>query len=384
MVVQRRPRCSAIARGLRRAGVAASLFVVMLSATVAVAQTNDVPTPQARRNLVTATLEMTRTVFALSSDLKIDADLRVALELLAREHVVRMEPVIRDWVEEASRTGGAFSVARRVRARFDNELALHTVDSPGPDYDLVMAAAYRRVAACQTMSGRSFFGRRALFIQQVLPTQRRVALEGERALLQRWGKSRSELPARPEPSLAEREDVLIAGIEAGTADPTPALPPNIAHTLFNDRKRDLSEGLQCSLHEWGFAQALESGRSPADALRDFRYALVRSIRFTTVPPLAASEKEPAPGDYPRLAAFHGVEGTVTVQFPRNAAGQLGRAAIVERAITAPGVPGRPVLLETLLDDATLARAAAQTQAGAGSAPAGGEPTVRQTFSWKLE
>ena len=368
---QRRLLCIEVASRLRGLGVEAMLCAALLSATTVQAQTGASTTAQAQRNIVTSTLDMARGVFALAGDLKIDPALRTSLEALAQEHVSRLEPVIRSWVEDAYRTTSTPSPARRVRERFDNELSLHTVDSPGPEYDLVMAAAYHHVAACQTMTGRSFFARRALFIQQVPPAQRKIALDGERVLLERWGVPRTDLPARPVPSLVEREDALIAGIESGTADPDPALPPNLAHTLFNERKRDLSDGQQCSLHEWGFAQALASGRSPADALRDFRYALVRAIRFAGPPPLPADTKEPAPGDYPRLAAFHGVEGTVTVQFRRNAAGQLGRPAIIERVITVPGVPGRPVLFETLLDEATLVRAAERAR-GASSAPASSE------------
>ena len=329
----------------------------------------------------------------LPADTPIDGALRASLEGLAADHVARMEPIFHAWArEEAGRFHGSANFSallfQAMTTRFTNEAALWRLESPGDEYDKVMLEALQRPAYCRLWGRERDLSLPALVIQGLNAAGRATALAGERDLLSRWGRPRTALPARPVPSLREREDRLIAQARSGGDSPDPALPPVLASRLVVDPVRPLDTDMVCALHRWGLANVVKAEPARArEALVAYRYAMM---------PLAAEvlgSKEDAKalagaeasGAYPPFAARYGVEGTVTLIVTTDLDGRFKKAVVVDRAITVQGLRGRPVAFETVLDGASIARAAAGTYPKPDPAPSrDGMVERRQQIHWRLE
>lgn len=297
------------------------------------------------------------------ADLPIDPPLREALEALAAEHLERMSPMFLQWTEdEAERMGPELVEARlqrRAAARYINELALSRLESPGPEYDAAILEAIRKPANCRGAEGRPYFARIAWLLQNVDPAKRSLVLDGERQLLARWGRSRSDVPPRPVPSQEERDVQFIAQLKEAAEAATVPMTPVLAAKALDDKPHRVSGGYACVLRQWGLERALaEHGAKPSDALTAYRYATLplASEWLSNNAPL--DTEAPTPGDYPRFAAWYEVEGVVTIEGRLDAEGRFLGARIVARRISVPGLGrARAVAFETVFDQATLARAA---------------------------
>lgn len=303
-------------------------------------------------------------LLSIPADLPIDASLRSAIERLVAEHLVRMRPVFRQWAaEEARRLGDDLnqagdSMRLRMTARYVNEVALSRLEGAGPAYDQAILEAILKPATCRGSERLRYFASIVWLLQNVDPPKRQVVLDGERELFARWGAVRPGLPKRPIPSQAEQELRELALLKAGQAEPLVPMPPVLAAKALDLKKHAVTGGYACVMRRWGLEQALaQPGASRDHALAAYRYATA---------PLAQEWLEnegtsgTESGDYPRVAALHGVEGVVTVGGSIDAAGRLLEARVIARSITVPGVGGvPPVAFETIFDDASLARVAAE-------------------------
>jgi hypothetical protein len=102
-----------------------------------------------------------------------------------------------------------------------------------------------------------------------------------------------------------------------------------------------------------------------------------------------SVARPAPGanGYPELAKRCGLAGTVTLSVELDAQGVLQRSSVLSRQLSVPGIPAgtRPVVFETLLDDATQGRARSQTyKAPSDKQLKNGVMTASQALIWKQD
>ena len=305
--------------------------------------------------------------FELSDGVELDPALRAAANVIAAEHRSRMSAVFTSWVtQERAVIGASMPVNKlgdRLARRLFNEVALWKLSSFGPGLDQTLQPAFLKPGICRDMGKHSFFADQMLWLQALPASQREVALVKERELLNAWGTGRTSLPDWP---LPQQEGMLqaLAQLRSGTASFDPALAPVLAARWLNDDKAayaSLPWNERCALNQWWLRVTLrKSAPLREQALVAFRYALMPSAleRWADLTPAGAGGPAPASQEYPIFASMHGVEGTITVQSVVDVDGRFQRATVVKREVTVDGIRGvRPVAFETVLDEASLARAA---------------------------
>lgn len=306
-------------------------------------------------------------MFALPDGVSLDPPLRAAATEMAAEHRLRMSAVFTTWVSQERAASGASTIPAQTRLRLHrrlaNEVALWKLSSFGPGLDQTLQAAFLKPGVCRDMGQQSFFADQMLWLQALPASQREVALLKERGLLNAWGTARTSLPDWP---VLPPESVpkALAQLRSGTARFDPALPPVLAARLLGDEEASLASlpwNERCALNQWWLRVALRKSVALRDqALVTFRYALMplATEGWTGLASSAASGAATAAQDYPPFASRHGVEGTITVQSVVDMEGRFQRATVVRREVTVDGIRGvRPVAFETVLDEASLARAA---------------------------
>lgn len=319
--------------------------------------------PPGDRELAAEAVKWMGEVFAVPDSPDLDAGLRDAMSKLAAEHLARLARQLPAWLAETRQRAGPQvtrgELVRQTRNRLLNEIALWRLDSPGAAYDAVWLKAVLKPAACYSAGRNSYLGRVMTWLQAVPLADRATALAGERELLSRWGQPRTHLAARPARSLSDDEDAAIARLQAGLAAPDVPMPPVVAARAFAAERQAVHGYEQCALHQWGLAHALSRGDSPATGLAAWRYAMLMTADdWSDRPPATSAEVQAADG-WPPVALASGLHGTITVRVTTDAQGRFASGEIVERRLTVPGVTGEPaVAYETLLDTATLAKAAA--------------------------
>lgn len=334
--------------------------------TVALAQA----TPPADASAAEVTAHATsflRDAFRLSADLPIDAQLRASATEAASLHLKRTGPVIERWQsEERAHTQSGTHAAKmlqRIYARVINELALWQLEFADGTHEAALLRAALQPAACANVADRGVFERRVLLWQLLPPDQREAVLESERTILARWGQHDGAPPPRPVPSQQERLQTMIEQVKAGGTRPDVPLPPGPAAWLLRSNSNGIGEVQSrdtCSLNRWALDVAMrQSGSARDSAVLAFHYAKMPTAaswypRVETARTVDSAE----PGaDYPRLATRFEVEGTITVEIVVDAQGRMRQAAVVARRVSVPGIRGvPPVAFETLLDEASLARA----------------------------
>jgi hypothetical protein len=337
--------------------------------------------------------ERLREEFDLPASLSIDLALRDQAQALAGAHLQRMRGLLKAWLAEeraAARPGADDGVIwAQLVARYVNELALWLLDSAGSAHDELMLRALLAAPVCQTIEQQgAMFALRVALWQTLPAAERSRAIDGERELLERWGKPRPALA--PRPAVEPLDEVLVAveSIKAGAAKPGLPMPPVVAWNLLRDELKPeaLYGPVRCAMQQWWLNVGVsQRGATAGQALTTFRYGTL-PLAAWMLPPPPKEAAEPAPDAYPALARRWEVEGSVTVRMQLDAEGRVREARVAARRITVPGVRGeRPVLFETLLDPPSLAR----TRGMKHSAPrpedlSSGRATRNITFEWKLQ
>jgi hypothetical protein len=170
---------------------------------------------------------------------------------------------------------------------------------------------------------------------------------------------RAAPPARPSPSLDDVAwraiDEQIAGKAALPAPLTPVLSWNL---LGLPSDRATRKKLNCALQTWMLATDLNQAKGD---LPDERWLMHKYARMPDAVSWwdQATPTSPQADEYPSLARSLVVEGSVTVKITRQADGKLLRTEIIRRDLKTPGPKDqRPLFYETLLDEASLAKATA--------------------------
>ncbi len=322
-------------------------------------------------------------ILAVPATPDIDAPLRDAMGRLVDEHLARLRTLLPRWIaEERARSAKPLSrdaLGHAIRNRFINEVSLWRLESPGPGYDAVLTRAILKEGICDLPARDSYLGVLMSFMRAVPAADRSTLLAGERALLSHWGQTRAALPARPVKSLAEDENDLIVRLGSGDATPGVAMPPVLANRVFKGDIESASSDLTCALHQWGLAQALRRGDTPAVALAAWRRATMRTAADWSDAP--ATPRDAAA--YPWVAQANGVSGTVDVRVTTDAQGHFSSASIADRRLSVPGVVGNPpVAFESIFDSASLVQAARQFKPVA-PRDDGKPSTVKLGINWKL-
>jgi hypothetical protein len=363
-------------------------MVCGFSMLIAVSQSQAVSNDELVSGITSELITWTADWLKVRDDIVLDASLRVEIDDIKREHIARMQGMFKKWVvaEQAELADKATSelLVRRLWGRVMNEIALWRLQSPGTDYDDVMAESIAKQGICRLIDGYANFSEAVIRLQAMSSDKRKIALLGERALLARWGSPRADLPPRPEKTLQALEAEVVAKLKADSTTKAPTMPPVLARNLFSDKERNDKLASSCALHQWGFALATaQRGGNRASALSAYRYAMMpMAADWLAYPAVNPGQ----PSDYPPLAATYEVQGSVVLQLRIDSEGQFKGATVVDRRLTVPGLHGaRPVAFETSLDEATIVLAAKATYSKPDpSQLSNGVMTARREYAWVMK
>ena len=320
---------------------------------------------------------------------------QAALAMVA-EHLPRVRSLMLTWWQQELQAAQPQLAADRAIARVYNEFALWSLDSAGPAHDALLLQALQNETACHPLAEPVTEMDQRLSRLRSLPGEAlQKALAHERELLARWGQARTLPSARPLPVAAWLEKVR----KGDTAGLLPL--PNTLRTYGPDarpgQRKELSRARaldRCLLHHWALRSELARPEvqadpaAPARALARFREGLAIQLpELLWMSREAAGTPLKSDDGYPELPKRFGVEGSVTLVVELDAKGQLLNAEVQERQLRVPGIPAevRPVVFETLLDDASLARAKGMAyRAPAGDKLKDGVMRATQPFVWALQ
>ncbi len=325
-----------------------------------------------------------------------DEPLKQAALAMVGEHLPRVRALMLAWWREEQQGPSPGLAADRVMARIYNEFGLWSLDSDGPAHDALVLQALQSDTACHPVAEPVTEMDQRLGRLRSLPAPAlTAALAHERALLARWGQARTLPAAQPQPLAA-----LIDRVRRGDTVGLPPLPPLLrayGPEARPGQRREVARARavdRCLLNQWALRAELakpEVQAQPAQqalALARFREGMaIRLPDLLWIGREAAGTPLNSDDGYPELPKRFGVEGKVTLLVDLDAKGQLLRASVFERQLTVPGLPAgvRPVAFEALLDDASLARAKAQTyRAPASDKLKDGVMSATQPFVWALQ
>lgn len=236
---------------------------------------------------------------------------------------------------------------------------------------------------CMVPDGTSWLSVRASRWTLIAPEVREALLKSEAEAVERLGTSPA-VPDRPVPGAVEAAQERVVQVRLGRLQPTVPMPPMVARVLLAE-ERDLSAqhpALRCALNQWWLREQVALGggdpAARAAALQAFFADLAPDVDDFTIRLFyvaGASGDAPSEG-YPPLAQRQELTGSVLVRVSVDPAGRVERAQIVGRKLNVPGLSGRPLAFESLLDDAALRQARGHKAA----ASADGKP-VQLTFEY---
>jgi hypothetical protein len=321
-----------------------------------------------------------RELFALPATLPLEPSLRQQLQALANEHIARLASQAPAWLEEEwaqlPSGGSVRDLGRALDNRLHNELALWQLDATDPW--LALLPRMLTPGTCSPEDGRAPFARVARWVQMLPAADREAALAAQRELLARWGQPRSGLPERV--SLQELADPVLRRLrQVERPADEPPLPPVLAWSALATPPPPPRLEWRCALAAWWLQREAARGVVSAATMAAVRHALAFEAAVGWRPP---GESDIQSNGYPRAAARAWVEGRIVVAGRRREVGAgLEQPRIASRTLSVPGVRGsRPVAFETLLDAASLARAATVQV----KPPPPGEEESKLEFVWRLE
>ena len=318
---------------------------------------------------------------------------RTATVAMVTEHLPRVKALMLRWLAQERSAPLPELAGDRTLARLYNEFALWSLDSAGPAHDALVLQALQDEKACHPLAEPfTEMDQRLTRLRSLPPAELARALAFEKTLLERWGTERKLPAAEPFP-VAEQ----IQRLRNGQASGNPPLPPTLSNYVAEARsglRREVARARatdRCLLQHWALRGALQA--KPDAAAQSALLARLREGLAIRLPELlwmsreAAGTPRNATDGFPEVAKRFGVSGTVTLNVELDAKGTLLRSSVAERDLQVPGIPAgtRPVAFETLLDEASLARARLQTyKPPAEKQLKNGVMTAQQPFVWNLE
>jgi hypothetical protein len=347
---------------------------------------------QARQSLLQPHFALLDAAFTIPPKYLVDADLRESVQAMVTAEMPRMRKLVQSWLDEELAKApqeGRGRVPWRVWARLVNEMALWQLDRDGPAHEHLLQQAFLQPGACEwTDTTTSYLALLLQVWRQVPLAKRSELLTSELTLLRRWGLPRALVAAPPQPSSYDMAVQVSGDLLAGRAVPTRAMPPMLAWRLLGEEKLPESAAdrhTRCLMDQWMLAMDMQQGAASISE------AAARRHRFGRMPTAdvwmnGRSNAAAAPTEYPELARWLEIEGSIMVQFTLNARGLLQSSKVVKREITMPGVGAqRPVAMEMMLDEASLVRAAAMKHAVPEPESLQQGMVVKSvTFNWKLK
>lgn len=321
-------------------------------------------------------------ILRIPAEWPLPAELRRGGEALVQEHRPRLHASVVQWAatltaeieaDAAIRPdlrGAVLLSALWIRAQ--NELALLQLDSAGPAHDAWRRRVALAPALCRWHYSGALWAEALMSIARLPAAEQAQALAHEGTLLARWGAPRPDVPARPAFSLdtyAQRWVERLRSQSGGARPPVPMVPV-VAYGLLQETAGPLAgseakpppeRAVRCAALQWALANAeAEKAAEPAVLWSAFRTAGVERAEDWAGRALSRSpDWKPADlpaGDYPRVAQRLEVTGRTRLRLTRDAQGRVTEAVVVDRRPVVRGLAGvRPLFVETLLDEASLAR-----------------------------
>ncbi len=351
-----RRRWRAISRWCCAAGVGAAWVWGAGCAAASTAGPGDAATDTEIAASTASVLRAFTDVFTVPADLPLQPALRQDAQRMGQAHVAQLRTWVDAWpaqIRAALPAGAVLSRARLDQAmwsRFYNELTAWRLAAGVPGSGTVVDQADALpLRACRDFGHTSPWPGLLVLAQALPPERQAQALRAEQQLLQRWGQWPAPPPV-PQVSLDDQTRSLIA-----EPPHAPAMVPVLAAAFFANEQPPTNPRLRCLSRLWRLQAAL-AARLPADAAwAAFTYASSPKID-DWMPAAAGASTDNA--EYPTLARRFEVQGTVLVEVQLDAQGRILGSRIASRNLTAMEQVGvRPLAFETLLDEASLKRAA---------------------------
>lgn len=353
------PRWRAIARWCCAVGVgvASGMGAGGAAASTARAGPGDAATPTEIAASTASVLRAFTDVFTVPADLPLQPPLRQDAQRMGQAHVEQLRSWVAAWPAQIRAALPAGAVLSRPQldqamwSRFYNELTAWRLAAGTPGSGTVVTqAATLPARACRDLTHLGPWSELLVLAQALPPERRAQAMQAELQLLQRWGRW-PEPPPIPPVSLDDQTRNLAAD-PPGTSPP---MAPALAAVLFSTQPAPLSPRQRCLARLWRLQAALAAGLPNDAAWAAYVYASAPKADSWSDAPAGAAAGE---GEYPTLARRFVVQGTVLVEVQVDAKGQILGSRIANRKLTAMEQAGvRPLAFETLLDEASLKRAA---------------------------
>lgn len=324
-------------------------------------------------------------VFTAPADLPLQPAMRQEAQRIGQAHVEQMRTWVAGWpaqIRAALPAGAVLSRAHLDQAmwsRFYNEITAWRLAAGAPGSGTVVAQADTLpMHACRDLTHLGPWSELLVLAQALPPERRAQAMQAELQVLQRWGRWPAPPPIPPV-SLDDQTRSLFAD----PPEKSPPMAPALAAVLFTTQPAPLSPRQRCLARQWRLQAALAAGL-PKDAVwAAFVYASSPKADAWSAAPAGTAADE---GDYPTLARRFVVVGTVLVEVQVDAQGRILGSRIANRSLTAMEQAGvRPLAFETLLDEASLKRAARVAQAPPPAADLkNGVALRRLELVWRLD
>jgi len=296
-------------------------------------------------------------------------ELQRAAEEISSLAGARLDAVAPRWLAELRVRHGnglpASQLGHYFAQRLSNEIGLWYLHPLPPELVEPWIAAATDPAFCPAEASGSWLARRAQRWDMLPAAARGALLQAERRAVLSLGDA-PQPPPRPAAGALDAAAEMIGRVRRGQAQPAVPMPPVVARRILADRDDEadierLNRVLRCALNQWWLrerlAQVGDDRQARADALQAFRFDWSPDGNdFGGKRSDGAAETDsPEDAAYPRFARQHELTGEVLVRLTVDARGRPSKARVVDRKLSVPGVVGRPVVYETLLDRAALHR-----------------------------
>jgi hypothetical protein len=292
--------------------------------------------------------------FSVPAEVELDAALRVRVQALAQALQTRAIATAMAAVKLQAGDSRA-ALEQRSTVNWLEAMVRWQIDRVDDADDARLLRALRDPGFCASREARTPFSRWVVMLSRMPAEDRDAALQAQATLLARWGMDRDDLPARPGVYWMSTARKALQGLRAPLRPAgEPPAPPVLVWTFQPSKNPRANHGERCALAAWQLQREALAGTSPRAQAELARFALAWDPAHDVVPPPSV------PGDdYPAMASRMKVQGTLRVRGRTNALGKgLDEASIVERRIQVEGLDlPRAVAFETMLDEASLRRAA---------------------------
>ncbi len=319
-----------------------------------------------------------------SEPASLDTEVRAHAERLRLQATATLQRLALDWLTPAPGQPAPTAAQAQDRLRLGTLAALARFHLGRHDEPL--SAHWLRTLAtprlCQDAVSAPGWAWHLKMLQQLPAAQRAAAFAADERGLAALANPDWQPPPRPSPSLREAVSAWLAEQRAGRGDGRGLGMDPVAAQVLLGAAGEPNLGPwrnRCLVAQWWARDRVHRGEDDAaTAVLVFRYATLQQPQDWREDALGE------PGAYPLLAARHGVEADIVVEWRRDALGRTTGHRVVKRELRVPDAPaGAWLAWEDQFDRHALfsARQRPAVKPAAGQEAAKPE---RVTFSFKLE